>query len=162
MTVSGWSWSPSQRNDVGDGRGDRGAGGFRGRKQRAGGEAAVSAGAGLEGVNAGAKAFAGGKVSAAGGGEVAGIGGGGTAEGWAGAGAEAKVTFGKEEDGKFHIGGKVGVGLGLGGSVGAEFTIDPGKVSDAAGDAADFVGDTADSVSDAAGSVKDGVVGLFD
>lgn len=32
--VSGWSWSPSQRDDVGDGCGDRGTGGFRGRKQR--------------------------------------------------------------------------------------------------------------------------------
>nr|WTB12011.1 hypothetical protein OG546_49440 [Streptomyces antimycoticus] len=146
-----------------EGRAEYGHLGVYGRTEGfAGGEAAVSAGAGLEGVNAGAKAFAGGKVSAAGGGEVAGIGGGGTVEGWAGAGAEAKVTFGKEDDGKFHIGGKVGVGLGLGGSVGAEFTIDPGKVSDAASDAADFVGDTADSVGDAAGSVKDGVVGLFD
>ncbi|MFB7054784.1 hypothetical protein ACFCXT_16905 [Streptomyces vinaceus] len=121
----------------------------------AGGEAAVSAGAGLEGVNAGAKAFAGAKATVAGGGEVAGIGAGGTAEGWAGAGAEAKVTFGKGDDGKFHIGGKVGVALGVGGSVGGEFTIDPDKVGNAFSGAADAVGDTA-------GSVKDTVVGWFD
>ncbi|MEV0409423.1 hypothetical protein AB0I68_01120 [Streptomyces sp. NPDC050448] len=106
----------------------------------AGGEAAVSAGAGQDGLNAGAKAFAGAKASVAGGGELAGIGAGGTAEGWAGAGAEAKVTFGKEDDGKWHVGGKVGLALGLGGSVGGEFTIDPHKVSDAFGDAADAVG----------------------
>ncbi|MEV0412550.1 hypothetical protein AB0I68_17525 [Streptomyces sp. NPDC050448] len=121
----------------------------------AGGEAAVSAGVGPEGLNAGAKAFAGAKGTVAGGGELAGIGAGGTAEGWAGAGAEAKVTFGKGEDGKFHIGGKVGVALGLGGSVGAEFTVDPHKVGKAFGDAADAVGD-------AAGSVKDTVSGWFD
>ncbi|WP_421106431.1 hypothetical protein [Streptomyces sp. NEAU-S77] len=121
----------------------------------AGGEVAVSGGAGLEGINAGVKGFAGGKVSVAGGGEVAGLGGGGTAEGMFGIGGEAKLTFGMEEDGKFHFGGKLGGSLGFGGSVGAEFTVDPDKVTDAAGDAADFVGD-------AAGSVKDGVVGLFD
>ncbi|MFC0601595.1 hypothetical protein [Streptomyces palmae] len=114
----------------------------------AGGEASVSAGAGTSGVNAGAKVFAGAKVSVAGGGEVAGIGGGGTAEGWAGAGAEAKVTFGMGDDGKFHIGGKVGVAVGVGGSVGAEFTIDPKKVADATSDAVDFVTDTADHVLD--------------
>ncbi|MFJ9596692.1 hypothetical protein ACIRS3_28575 [Streptomyces virginiae] len=81
----------------------------------AGAEAGVSAGASLSGVNAGAKAFAGAKATYAGGGELAGIGAGGTAEGWAGAGAgaEAKVTFGKGEDDKFHIGGEVGVALGL-------------------------------------------------
>ncbi|MFG2298579.1 hypothetical protein [Streptomyces sp. NPDC048603] len=128
----------------------------------AGAEAGVSAGASLSGVNAGAKAFAGAKASYAGGGELAGIGAGGTAEGWAGAGAEAKVTFGKGEDGKFHIGGEVGVALGLGGKLGGEFTVDPGKVADAASDAADAVGNAADAVGDAAGSVKDEVSSWFD
>ncbi|MER6782468.1 MULTISPECIES: hypothetical protein [unclassified Streptomyces] len=121
----------------------------------AGGEAQASAGVGKDGFNAGAKAFAGGKATAAGGGELAGIGAGGTAEGWVGAGAEAKATFGKGEDGKWHIGGKVGVALGVGGSVGAEFTVDPDKVGDAFGDAADAVGDFA-------GGVKDTVGGWFD
>ncbi|MBT2544568.1 hypothetical protein J7E99_28675 [Streptomyces sp. ISL-44] len=128
----------------------------------AGGEAGVSAGVGPEGLNAGAKAFAGAKGSVAGGGEVAGIGAGGTAEGWAGVGAEAKVTFGKGDDGKFHIGGKAGAALGFGGSVGAEFTFDPDKFTNAAGDAADAVGDAADAVGDAAGSVKDEVTSWFD
>ncbi|MGR4883109.1 hypothetical protein ACIPUC_27390 [Streptomyces sp. LARHCF249] len=128
----------------------------------AGGEAGVSAGVGPEGLNAGAKAFAGGKASVAGGGEVAGIGAGGTAEGWAGVGAEANVTFGKGEDGKFHIGGKAGLALGFGGSVGAEFTFDPDKFTNAAGDAADAVGDAADAVGDFAGGAKDEVVSWFD
>ncbi|MFF4105241.1 hypothetical protein [Streptomyces sp. NPDC001903] len=121
----------------------------------AGGEASASLGAGKEGFNAGVKAFAGEKASVATGAEVAGLGAGATAEGWYGAGAEAKVTFGKGEDGKYHFGGKVGLALGLGGAVGGEFTVDPGKVKDAAGDAADWVGDTA-------GSVKDEVTSWFD
>lgn len=121
----------------------------------AGGEAQATLGVGKDGLNAGAKAFAGAKASAAGGGELAGIGAGGTAEGWVGAGAEAKATFGKGDDGKWHIGGKVGVALGVGGSVGAEFTVDPDKVGDAFGDAADAVGDFA-------GGVKDTVGGWFD
>ncbi|MFF0436798.1 hypothetical protein ACFYU9_31830 [Streptomyces sp. NPDC004327] len=121
----------------------------------AGGEASASAGVGKDGLNAGVKAFAGAKASVAGGGELAGIGAGGTAEGWTGAGAEAKVTFGKGDDGKWHVGGKVGVALGIGGSVGGEFTVDPHKVTEAFSDAADAVGDTA-------GSVKDEVVSWFD
>ncbi|MFD7630963.1 hypothetical protein ACFV7Q_33910 [Streptomyces sp. NPDC059851] len=140
-----------------EGRGDYSHwGGAYGRFEGfGGGEAAVSGSARWDGVSAGAKAFAGGKASVAGGGEVAGLGAGATAEGWAGAGAEAKVTFGKGEDGKWHIGGKAGVALGIGGAVGGEFTVDTDKMSKAAGDAADWVGDTA-------GDIKDGVVGLFD
>ncbi|MEU3772331.1 hypothetical protein AB0F11_03760 [Streptomyces sp. NPDC032472] len=121
----------------------------------AGGEASVGVGAGKDGLNASAKAFAGAKATAAGGGELAGIGAGGTAEGWAGAGVEAKATFGKGEDGKWHIGGKVGAAVGVGGSVGAEFTVDPHKVGEAFDDAADAVGDFA-------GGVKDTVGGWFD
>ncbi|MFF1556826.1 hypothetical protein [Streptomyces sp. NPDC058279] len=130
-------------------------GGYERTEVFAGGEAAVSAGAGKDGLNAGAKAFAGGKAGVTGGGEVAGLGAGATAEGWYGAGAEAKVTFGKGDDGKWHIGGKAGLALGLGGAVAGEFTVDPGKVGDAFGDAADAIGDTA-------GSVKHTVGGWFD
>ncbi|MFI5825838.1 hypothetical protein ACIA6C_01035 [Streptomyces sp. NPDC051578] len=138
------------------GKAEKGIFGAYGRTEVfAGGEAGVSAGVGKEGLNAGAKAFAGGKVSVAGGGEVAGLGAGGTAEGWYGAGAEAKATFGKGDDGKWHIGGKVGIALGVGGAVGGEFTVDPHKVSNAFGDAADAIGDTA-------GSVKHTVGGWFD
>ncbi|MFJ6717176.1 MULTISPECIES: hypothetical protein [unclassified Streptomyces] len=131
------------------------AGAYERTEVFAGGEAAVSAGAGKDGFNAGAKAFAGAKAGVTGGGEVAGLGAGATAEGWYGAGAEAKATFGKGDDGKWHIGGKVGLALGVGGSVGGEFTVDPGKVGDAFGDAADAIGDTA-------GSVKHTVGGWFD
>jgi hypothetical protein len=136
-------------------------GGYGRTEGFAGAEAGVNAGVGLEGLNVGAKAFAGGKVGAAGGVEVAGIGAGATAEGWYGAGAEAKLTLGKGDDGKFHIGAEAGLALGLGGSVGFEFTVDPKKVGDAASDAADVIGDAAGMAGDAAGSVKDAVIGLF-
>ncbi|KIE27212.1 hypothetical protein LK08_09830 [Streptomyces sp. MUSC 125] len=126
-----------------------------------GAEAQAGAGADLEGLNAKAKAFAGAKAGVAGGGEIAGIGAGATAEGWAGAGAEAKVSFGKGDDGKFHIGTKVVLALGLGGAVGAEFTVDPHKVSAAAGDAADAVGGAVDAIGDAASSLTDDIASLL-
>ncbi|MEU3449679.1 hypothetical protein AB0H29_21055 [Streptomyces thermolilacinus] len=145
-----------------EGRAHYGHGGVYGRAEGfAGGEAQASAGVGLEGLSAGAKAFAGAKAGVAGGAEIAGIGAGGTAEGWAGVGAEAKVTLGKGDDGKFHIGAEVGVAVGLGGSLGAEFTVDPGKVADAAKDAADTLGEVAGAFSDAAGSLQDSVTSLF-
>ncbi|WP_229873223.1 hypothetical protein [Streptomyces cirratus] len=122
----------------------------------AGAEASAGVGLGKEGFNGKFQAFAGGKASVAGGGEVAGIGAGGTAEGWYGAaGAELKWDFGKGDDGKYHFGGKVGAALGVGGAVGGEFTVDPGKVTDAFSDAAHAIGDTA-------GSVKHTVGGWFD
>jgi hypothetical protein len=40
----------------------------------------------------------------------------------------------------------VGVAVGLGGEVGFEFTVDPGKIADTAGDAADAIGDTAHAI----------------
>ncbi|MFP3987699.1 hypothetical protein U9R90_09400 [Streptomyces sp. E11-3] len=127
----------------------------------AGAEAGVNAGVGLEGVNLGAKAFAGAKVASGTGVEVAGIGIGGTAEGHLGKGAEAELIFGKGEDGKFHIGGKLGLSPGIGGALGGELTVDPDKVADAAGDAAEAVGDAAgavsDKVGDAAGAAADKV-----
>jgi hypothetical protein len=67
-----------------------------------------------------------------------------TAEGWAGAGAEAEFKFGKGEDGKWHIGGSAGVGLGLGGKVGGEITVDPAKITTTVTDAAKAVGDLFD------------------
>ncbi|MFD7163973.1 hypothetical protein [Streptomyces violascens] len=137
-----------------EGRAEYGHVGIYGRGDGfAGGESQLSLGVGPEGLNAGGKVFAGAKGSVAGGAEIAGIGAGGTAEGWAGLGVEGKVTFGKGEDGKFHIAAKGGVALGLGGSLGAEFTVDPAKVSNAVSDAAEAVGDAADEVGDAASSV---------
>ncbi|MEV0094782.1 hypothetical protein [Streptomyces sp. NPDC050738] len=110
---------------------------------KAGAEASASVGADKDGLHAGAEAFAGAKASASGGADIGGVGVGGTAEGWAGAGVEAETTFGKEADGKWHIGGEVGVAVGLGGKLGFETTVDPGKIVDTAGDAADAVGDGA-------------------
>ncbi|MER5810258.1 hypothetical protein ABT143_19055 [Streptomyces sp. NPDC002033] len=122
----------------------------------AGGEASVSAKATKTEVGVGAKAFAGGKISGASGVEAGGIGVGVTGEGWAGAGAEASWGVRKDPDtGAWKIGGKAGIAPGLGGAVGLEITVDPHKVSEAAGDVADFVGDTA-------GDVKDTVGGWFD
>lgn len=135
-----------------EGRVDYGHVGAYGRAEGfAGAEGQLGARAGKDGVTFNAKGFAGAKGSVAGGAEVGGIGVGSTAEGWYGPGAEAKLTFGKEDDGKFHIGGKVGLSPGVGGAVGLEFTVDPDKVVDAAGDAADAVGDFAGSVTDTVG-----------
>lgn len=136
------------------GRADAGPVGVYGRTEaKAGAEAGVSAGAGVEGLQGSAEAFAGAKAGAAGGADIGGIGAGATAEGWAGIGAEAEATFGKGEDGKWHIGSKVGLAVGLGGEVGCEVTVDPGKIADTASDAADAVGDAAGAVGDAIGSL---------
>jgi hypothetical protein len=86
------------------------------------------------------EAFAGAKGGGALGADVGGIGAGVTAEGWAGIGAEADVTFGKTEGGKWEIGAQAGAAFGLGYSQGFEFTVDPGKVGDTVGDIADGIG----------------------
>ncbi|MER5179234.1 hypothetical protein ABT009_12835 [Streptomyces sp. NPDC002896] len=136
------------------GRADAGPVGVYARAEtKAGAEAGVNAGAGLEGLQAGAEAFAGAKAGAAGGADIGGIGAGATVEGWAGIGAEAEATLGKGTDGKWHIGATTGVALGLGGEVGFEVTVDPGKIADTASDAADAVGDAAGAVGDAVGSL---------
>ena len=92
--------------------------------------------AGKDGLHAGAEAFAGAKATGSGSGDVAGIGAGVTGEAWAGVGAEANVDLGMK-DGKFTIGGELGAGLGVGGKVGVNITVDPGKMVDTIGDAAD-------------------------
>ncbi|WUH91394.1 hypothetical protein OG900_15635 [Streptomyces sp. NBC_00433] len=134
----------------------------------AGAEASGSVKIGPQGGSAGVKAFAGAKGSVAGGVEAGGIGAGTTAEGWAGVGADAKVDFGKGDDGKYHFGGEVGAAVGLGGEVGFEFTVDPHKVADAANDAADAAGNIAHDVGKVAGkaggvakSIGHGIGSLF-
>ncbi|MEX2981326.1 hypothetical protein [Streptomyces sp. C36] len=113
----------------------------------AGVEGGVTAKATKDEVTVGAKRFSGGKTSVAGGFEIAGIGIGGTAEGWAGAGAEAKWGYMKDETtGKWELGTKAGFSGPLGGALGVEITVDPHKFSKAVGHAADAVGDTAGSV----------------
>ena len=129
------------------GRYDIGPVGAYSRLETMGGaEAGLNAGIGLEGVHAGAGAFAGAKAGASGGADIGGIGAGGTLEGWAGIGAEADATLGKGTDGTWQIGGTLGVAAGLGGEVGAEITLDPGKIADTASDAAGWIADGVSSL----------------
>lgn len=115
--------------------------GLYGRAAGMGGvEASSTTTVGREGLVMGGDAFAGAKGSVSGGADVGGIGAGASAEGWAGIGAEGEATFGKGEDGKWKVTTHTGVAFGLGGAVGFEFTVDPGKVGDTIGDIADGIG----------------------
>lgn len=92
-----------------------------------------------EGVHVGGEAFAGAKADAKVSGDVAGVGGTAGVEGWAGVGAAADAEVGWD-DGKVTIGGELGVGLGLGGKVDLDITVDVGEVADAGGDLVDAIG----------------------
>lgn len=113
-------------------------------KAFAGAEASANLSAGKDGLHAGAEAFAGAKATGSVSADVGGVGAGVSGEAWAGAGASASADLGMK-DGKFTIGGEAGVGLGIGGKVSFDVTIDPGKMIDSADDAADAVGDAWDS-----------------
>ncbi|MCC9740333.1 hypothetical protein [Streptomyces sp. MNU89] len=129
------------------GRADVGPVGVYGRTgTTAGAEASVNSGVSLDDLGAGAEAFAGAKGSVATGADLGGIGVGVTAEGWAGAGAEANLNYSKDNSGLWAFSAKAGISPIVGGALGFEFTVDPGKVADTAGDAADAVGDMFDSV----------------
>ncbi|OKJ17749.1 hypothetical protein AMK21_25450 [Streptomyces sp. CB00316] len=124
------------------GTADAGPVGVYGRAEAmAGVEAGVNAQAGVDGVALGAEAFAGAKAAVGAGADTGGIGVGVTAEGWAGPGAEASLNASKDANDVWHFGPKVGISPGLGGAVGFEFTVDPGKVVNTVGDAASWVGD---------------------
>ncbi|MET7690775.1 hypothetical protein ABZT06_22845 [Streptomyces sp. NPDC005483] len=115
--------------------------GLYGRTEGLGGvEASSTTTANRDGLAVGGDAFAGAKGSVSGGADVGGVGAGASAEGWAGAGAEGEATFGKAEDGKWKVTTHTGLAFGLGGAVGFEFTVDPGKVADTVGDIADGIG----------------------
>jgi hypothetical protein len=116
----------------------------------AGAEAGAETSVGKDGVHAGASAFAGAKAEGEAHADVGGVGAGVKGEAWAGAGAEANVDFGMK-DGKFTVGGEAGVGLGVGGELGTEVTVDSGKVAHTVTDAAGSVGHVA---GDAAGAAK--------
>ncbi len=109
-----------------------------------GGEAKGSIG--LLGAKGSAEAFAGAKVSGEAGAEVAGIGAGVNGEAWAGIGGHASGQFGMGEDGKFHIGGSVGLAFGVGGKVGFDVSVDPVEVVETVVDVADDVGEIARDV----------------
>ncbi|MFE6688458.1 putative T7SS-secreted protein [Streptomyces sp. NPDC057743] len=113
----------------------------------AGAEASTTASVGKSGAHLGAEAFAGAKATGSAHADLGGIGAGVNGEAWAGVGAQAKVDAGMK-DGKFVIGGSVGVGLGIGGKVGGQIEIDPGKVVDTASDVADALGDGIEAVGD--------------
>ncbi|MEV6104909.1 hypothetical protein AB0M28_09360 [Streptomyces sp. NPDC051940] len=119
-----------------------------------GAEAGASVTAGQDGVGVSAEAFAGAKGSVSGGGDIGGIGIGATAEGWAGPGAEANFGVTQDPQGKWHIGGKMGVSPILGGAVGVEVTFDPKEFTDT-------VSDVAGGVKDFAGGVKDTFTSIF-
>lgn len=119
----------------------------------AGAEAGANAQAGMDGVVLSAEAFAGAKASAGAGADIGGLGAGVTVEGWAGPGAEATLNGSKDANGVWRFGPKVGLSPALGGAVGFEFTVDPGKVVDTVGDAAGAVGDAASWVGDGIGSL---------
>ncbi|MFF9311140.1 hypothetical protein ACF1BS_09530 [Streptomyces sp. NPDC014748] len=118
-----------------------------------GGEAHADLGVDKEGVHAGAGAFAGAKGGGEIGADVGGISAGFSAEGWAGPGAEAGMDFGKNEEGAWEFSANVGLSPALGGEVGFDFSVDPGKVVDTAGDLADAVGHGASSFGHAVTSV---------
>ncbi|MDQ0764300.1 hypothetical protein QF027_006935 [Streptomyces canus] len=107
---------------------------------KAGAEVTSTATANREGLTLTTDAFAGAKGGGAVGADVGGIAAGATAEGWAGIGYEAEAALGKTEDGKWKIDTHYGAALGLGGAVGYEFTVNPGKVGDTIGDIADGLG----------------------
>ena len=104
-----------------------------------------------------AEAFVGAKVSGDASAEVAGVTAGVHGEAWAGAGAEASGQFGMGNDGKFHVGGSLGVGLGLGGKVGFDASIDPvgvaHTVENVAGDVGHVAADVGHGVAHAADAV---------
>jgi hypothetical protein len=111
------------------------------------GEAFVGARAELEqslswtGAEHSAEAFAGARVEGSVGAEVAGIGAGLNGEAWAGAGIETSAQVGMGDDGKFHLGGSFGLGLGVGGKIGFEMSVDPGAVVDTAAEVAGNIGE---------------------
>jgi hypothetical protein len=123
------------------GRADAGPVGVYGRAEaKVGPELGANAGVGPEGVNLGATAFAGVRGGVGGGVDIGGIGIGANAEAWAGPGAEASLDIGKNSAGAWHLKAKAGASPILGGELGFEFTVDPGKVADTAGDLVDAIG----------------------
>ncbi|MFD2421291.1 putative T7SS-secreted protein [Amycolatopsis pigmentata] len=114
-----------------------------------GAKAEAQGSAGWTGIQGGAEAFAGAKASGDVGAEVAGVGAGAHGEAWAGAGAEASGQLGMGSDGKFHVGGSVGLGLGLGAKVGVNVSVDPGEVVDTATDVGKDIGHAASGVTGA-------------
>ncbi|NKQ56463.1 hypothetical protein HFP15_26655 [Amycolatopsis sp. K13G38] len=122
-----------------------------------GAKAEAQGSVGWTGAEGSAEAFAGARAEGDVGAEVAGVGAGAHGEAWAGAGAEASGQVGMGDDGKFHVGGSVGVALGVGGKVGFDVSVDPGEVVDTVTDVGKDVGDVASDVAGGAKKVWDSV-----
>jgi hypothetical protein len=123
-----------------------------------GAKASADGTVGWTGAQGSAEAFIGARVEGNASAEVAGVTAGVHGEAWAGAGAQASGQFGMGDDGKFHVGASVGIGLGIGGKVGADFSVDPAAVVDTvqsvAGDVGHVASDVGHGVANAAGAVS--------
>lgn len=109
------------------------------------------------GAQGSAEAFAGARAEGDASASVSGVGAGVHGEAWAGVGAEASGQFGMGDDGKFHIGGSAGVGLGVGAKLGGNVSIDPTEVTHGVETAAKDAGHVASDVGHAASSVGHGI-----
>jgi hypothetical protein len=122
-----------------------------------GAKASAEGEVGWTGAKGSAEAFAGARVEGDASAEVAGVTAGVHGEAWAGAGAEASAQVGMGDDGKFHLGASVGVGLGIGGKIGFDVSVDPAEVvdtvQDVAGDIGNVASDVGHGIANAAGDV---------
>lgn len=121
----------------------------------------VGATACKDGLSAHLEAFAGAKATVDKTVDLGGLSGTGHGEAWAGVGLEGDATFGKGEDGKYHIGFDGGAALGVGGKIGFDVAVDPFEVAQTAQEAAEVIGSTAEAVSDGVEAVAEGIAGWF-
>lgn len=91
------------------------------------------------GGHAGGELFGGAKITASGGMDLGPTSGNIDVEGWAGAGIAGDVDVGYDK-GKITIGGHGGIGWGLGGKVGGDFTVDVPELIDTGGDIISSIG----------------------
>ena len=91
------------------------------------------------GGHAGGELFGGAKITGSAGADLGPASGNVDVEGWAGAGIAGDVDVGYD-NGKFTIGGHGGIGWGLGGKVGGDFTVDVPELIDTGGDVIDSIG----------------------
>ena len=91
------------------------------------------------GGHAGGELFGGAKLTGGGGVDLGPLGGNVDVEGWAGAGVAGDLDFGWDK-GKITVGGHGGIGWGLGGKVGGDFTVDVPELLDTGGDVISSIG----------------------
>ena len=91
------------------------------------------------GGHAGGELFGGAKLTGGGGVDLGPLGGNVDVEGWAGAGIAGDLDFGWDK-GKITVGGHGGIGWGLGGKVGGDFTVDVPELLDTGGDVISSIG----------------------